>query len=364
MTRDSDLARPIALTLALVLAIDLAFVLVVAYLLRPWFAPLAGALGGTTLPVWPLAAVPALVAFVWAQLRYTRRGTLAEVDAREVGPDEYPDLHGRVARLARGANVAVPAVAVAPTAVPNSFTVGGPTDAVVVVSEGLLDALDDDQLDAVLAHELAHVKNRDATVMTLASFLPSLVDDDYSLLADLLPGEWEGSGSLAFWGGVLGVLYVLGLGAFDAPAFGLQYTGAFVVLVVFSVLFGSAVLGLLAAPVLVLSRRLSRYREFAADRAGALLSGKPGALASALESLDGGGHPGADRRAVATTQSVRGLCLLPHGFDPDESAEAADDPVDAEDGFYVRTRSHPPTGDRIARLRELTAEMESGAVTA
>jgi len=108
----------------------------------------------------------------------------------------------------------------------------------------------------------------------------------------------------------------------------------------------------------VLSRRLSRYREFAADRGGAVLSGDPVALASALETLDDG-RVGTDRSPVATTQSVRGLCLLPHGFE-----SAADDDDDAEDGFYVRTRSHPPTEERVARLRELTAEMESGTASA
>jgi heat shock protein HtpX len=350
MTRDGTLTRPILATLLLVLVVDLVFVTVLAFLLTPWLSPVRALVG---LPVWPAIVVPALAVLVWTQLRYTRRQTLADVGAREVTESEYPKLHARVRRLAAQAHVTEPAVAVTDSDVPNSFTVGGPREAVVVVSEGLLSALDDQQLDAVLAHELAHVKNRDAIVMTLATFLPALIDDDYSLSGDLF-----GSASVAFWLGVVAVLYFLAAPVVDARPFGPEYTAVFVGMVGFSVLFGSVALGVLSAPVVVLARRLSRYREFAADRAGALLCGDPTALASALRDLDRSVRV-AESEAESDTPTrdsdpewhpvgdgVRGLCLLPYGF---EAPGRSDD---------AEPRSHPPTEQRIDRLGDLLAELE------
>jgi heat shock protein HtpX len=339
-----SLARPILATLSLVVAIDLAFVTAFAFLLRPWLSPLRAALG---VPVWPAVVVVALGLCIGLQIRYTRRETLAEADARRVSESEYPDLHARVRRLSRQADVHTPAVAVTGSDVPNSFTVGGPRDAVVVVSEGLLSTLPEEELDAVLAHELAHVKNRDAAVMTLASFLPALVSDDYSLF-----GSTFGAASVFAWLALAAVLYVLAAPAIPAAAFGPTYTAVFVGLLAFSALFGSVVLGVLSAPVLVLARRLSRYREYAADRAGAVICGDPTALASALQRLDAEfeAPPARDHRLTGGG-GIRGLCLLPYGFGADDDAD--------DDGVAIEWRSHPPTADRIDRLGDLLAEMET-----
>ncbi|MBV0900967.1 M48 family metalloprotease [Haloarcula salina] len=351
------LTRRILRTLVLLLAVDLAVVATAAFLLTPWLVPVRDAVAAqlpfgdasTRIAWWLAVLLPALVAFVWAQLRYTRAQTMAEVDAREVGPEAYPDLHERVRRLAQLADVEPPRLAVADSAVPNSFALGTLGGATVVVSEGLLSALDGDELDAVLAHELAHVANRDATVMTLASFLPSLTDGGYDPLADHLPG----GGRYAVGAVALVAAYAGSARLLDAPLGSLSFTLGFLFLFACTALVGGVALGALTAPVVVLGRSLSRAREFAADRSAARLTGDPAALVRALEALDGSGddRPTADKRRAYA--SVQGLCFLPHGFG------AASDGTSS---VVTETRSHPPTDERIERLRAVAREIEARSV--
>lgn len=354
MGADADLTRRMALTLALLLLLDLAFVVGVAAILAPWLSPfreaMAGALQfgetGTALVWWILVLAPALALFVWAQLRYTRRQTLAEVDARRVTREEYPELVDAVHRLAQLADVRPPTVAVSPSTVPNSFAIGTLGNATVVVSEGLLDALDGDALDAVLAHEVAHVANRDATVMTLASFLPALTNGDYGLLDDVTPGNRGGAGVLLVAVAVGAAL--LASAVVPAPVWSPSFLGSFVAIAVVTVVLGGVLLGALTAPVVYLGRSLSRYREFAADRAAASMTGDPATLVDALRELDADAEraPVADKRRAY--DGVRGLCFLPYGFEtgaPTESAEGS--------RFRVETRSHPPTAERIERLKAI-----------
>ncbi|MCJ0621101.1 M48 family metalloprotease [Haloarcula hispanica] len=351
------LTRRILWTLLLLLAVDIAVVATAAVLLTPWLAPVRDAVaahlpfGGASARIawWVAVLAPALVAFVWAQLRYTRAQTMAEVDARIVGPEEYPDLHERVQRLAQLADLTPPRIAVADADVPNSFAIGTLGGATVVVSEGLLATLGGDELDAVLAHELMHVANRDATVMTLASFLPSLTNGEYDPLDDLLPG---GSGSRYALGLVaLGFAYVCSARVLAAPVGSLSFTLGFLFLFAVTVLFGGVALGVFTAPVVVLGRSLSRAREFAADRSAAQLTGDPAALVEALETLEGNDErPGTDKRTAYA--GVRGLCFLPHGFDTAASS----------DSLSIDTRSHPPTAERIERLQSVARSLETGSV--
>ncbi|WP_424003720.1 M48 family metalloprotease [Haloarcula salina] len=346
------LTRHILGTLALLLAVDFAVVATAAFFLTPWLAPVRDAVAAelpfgsasTRIAWWLAVLLPALIAFVWAQLRYTRAQTMAEVDARVVDPEAYPDLHERVRRLAQLADVTPPRIAVADTDVPNSFALGTLGGATVVVSEGLLSALDGDELDAVLAHELAHVANRDATVMTLASFLPSLTDGGYDPLDELLPG----GGRYAVGVVALVGAYAASARLLDAPFGSLAFTFGFLFLFACTVLVGGVALGTLTAPVVVLGRSLSRAREFAADRSAARLTGDPAALVRALETLDGAGadRPSADKRRAYA--SLRGLCFLPYGFGG-SSGEAA--------SAVTETRSHPPTEERIERLRAVAREL-------
>jgi len=342
--------RRIAATLALVVVADALFVAVLASLFRPWLAVLGGRLAGG--PAGPTGGVARLAlvagataALAWAQLRYTRREVLAAADARPTSESEYPDLHARLRRLAQTADVTPPDLAVAETDVANCFTVGDLRGGTVVVSTGLLETLSDDELDAVLAHELAHLRNRDAAVMTLATFLPALANDEYSLFPERGPAR-----TLAL--GVAGVVgYAASTALVGAPPFSLESLLVFGAFAAFTVLFGGVALGLLALPVAVLTGTLSRCREFAADRAGALLAGDPAAMANALEKLDEGAsvRPTEDVR----TNGIRELCFLPHGIVGRANGGERDDPLA---GLPVEVATHPPTADRIARLRDLAAE--------
>jgi heat shock protein HtpX len=343
-------------TLLLLVAVDIAVVATAAVLLTPWLVPVRNAVaahllfGGASARIawWIAILTPALVAFVWAQLRYTSAQTMAEVDARIVGPDEYPALHKRVQRLAQLADLTPPRIAVADADVPNSFAIGTLGGATVVVSEGLLSALDGDELDAVLAHELMHVANRDATVMTLASFLPSLTNGEYDPLADLLPGGSRYALGLV----ALGFAYVFSARVLAAPFGSLSFTLGFLFLFAVTALLGSVALGVFTAPVVVLGRSLSRAREFAADRSAAQLTGDPAALVGALETLDSGvdDRPGTDKRSAYA--GVRGLCFLPYGFDTAASS----------DSLAIETRSHPPTTERVERLQSVARSLETGSV--
>ncbi|WP_276302521.1 M48 family metallopeptidase [Halorussus lipolyticus] len=352
---DSELTRRIAAVLALVLVADAAFVAVLAYLFRPWVVALVGGAGdsaGVAGAVGWLALVAlSTLALAWVQLKYTRRELLGAADARSVSETEYPDLHRRLRRLAQTAEMTPPDLAVAETETANCFTVGDLRRGTVVVSTGLLDALSASELDAVLAHELAHLRNRDAVVMTLATFLPALANDDYSLVRD----SSGPARTLA-----LGLAAVVGYAASTAlvavPAFSAASFVAFGGFAAFTVLFGGVALGLLALPVVVLSGVLSRSREFSADRAGALLAGDPSAMASALEKLDAeaAGRPTEDVRA----SGIRELCFLPHGLvRADAEEDAGDDPLA---GLPLDVATHPPTEERIARLRDLAAEGRDG----
>jgi heat shock protein HtpX len=333
MSRDGTHRVSVLAALGAVLAIDLLFVCLLALLIDPFVATgvagLARALGvaePAAVVRWGVEVVVVLVAFVGVQLAYVRRATLASANAATVSVDERPELVGRVERLSQVAGVRTPAVAVAPSSVPNSFTVGGVANATLVVSEGLLAALDPDELDAVLAHELAHVANRDVRVMTLSSLLPALADGELS------PSRTPTTTAVSLLGVV--VLYALSIPHLGGSP--LAFLGALAV----AALVGAVALGLLAAPVLVLARRLSRYREFAADRGGARICGSPAAMGAALRTLDGSATPTTDKRR-AYDGGVERLCFLPHGFEKR-----------AGDGA-VEIRSHPPVADRIERLQEL-----------
>ena len=350
MNRDRGLLVRMAATLVAVLTFDALLAAALAALLWPWLSPVGDALAAATgappaLARGAVVAVPAALALLVAQVAYTRNRLLADADADPASATR-PDLDGRVRRLAAQFDVEPPDVAVARTDVPNSYAVSGVGDAAVVVSEGLLERLDDDQAEAVLAHELAHVRNRDAAVLTVASFLPALVADEFrplEALRERLGGWWRVAvGATAF-----AVLFLAGPRAVDAS--GPAYLVGVAALAAGTVLFGGVLLGLIASPVVLLSRNLSRYREFAADRAAAAATGDPAALASALREVDDAApEPAAgDLRADG---AVGGLSLLPHGF-----GEDAGEKRQSDDAFVVRTRSHPPTEERIERLRAMAA---------
>lgn len=177
---------------------------------------------------------------------------LAAMRAVVVEPHQAPQLHAMVDRLCAMADMDKPRIGIADSDVPNAFATGrSPGRSVVVVTTGLLKRLDQEELEGVLAHELSHVAHRDVTVMTIASFT--------AILAGFMARS-------AMWGSVLrdrrdqtAIVFLV------------------VMLVSFLVYFIS----------FVLIRALSRYRELGADRGGAILTGRPSALARALQKISG-----------------------------------------------------------------------------
>ncbi|UTF53033.1 M48 family metalloprotease [Natronosalvus rutilus] len=352
-----DLLGRMATTLGAIVLANLVLALAFVTLLEPWLAPVFDGVGLSRGVAFALATALCLGCMLAVQLRYARLELLAEADAAVLAPEERPELTDQVTRLAAQLDVAVPTVAVADTQVANSFAVGGVRSGTIVVSEGLLGTLEPAELDAVLAHELAHLKNHDAAVMTLASFLPALIADEHVVFGDHMP-RWARP---YVYGGLLFVAALLGSSFIDAPVFTPSGLLQLAVALAVTVVVGGIVLGVVATAVVFLSRSLSRQREFVADRAGALATGDPATLAGVLERLDG--HPSApveDARIEAEATSgehyrgLEGMCLLPHGFD--RSGEGA---TDGSGPLEVDTYAHPSTTERIARLRKLAAELES-----
>jgi len=196
----------------------------------------------------------------FGSLFWSDKVALRASGAREVTPQEAPQLHGIIDRLCALADMPKPRVAIAQSDMPNAFATGrNSKNAVVCVTTGLLARLDDKELEGVIAHEMSHVAHKDVVVMTIASFL--------GIMAALLV-------RFAFYGELFGG-GGRGRGGNDNGNAGLLFLAvAAVGVVVYAVSF-------------LLIRLLSRYRELAADRAGALLTGQPSALASALTKVSG-----------------------------------------------------------------------------
>lgn len=225
-------------------------------------------------------------------------------NAVSIEHDQHPAAYRRLHRLSQQAGIATPALAVIPTDEPNAITAGRGDRAVVCVTLGLLKRLDDDELEAVLAHEVAHIANGDSAVMTVASF-PATVG------ATLLSLSSRTFGWKAF---LLGYLFV--------PIY----------------------LAVIAAPLLLASLPgtivLSRSREYAADRAAATLTGDPATLALALGAIhDAETAPDTDLRTIA---GLSAFAIVP----PASSILPA-------------PSLHPPTAERIRRLKAMTVEGET-----
>lgn len=216
--------------------------------------------------------------------------------------DQYPLVYDTTERLARQADVPTPSIAVIPSDEANALSAGTGDRTVICVTTGLLRTLSDDELEAVLAHELAHLKNADSTVMTVAGF-PMTVSAIALSLADrtFTPASF-----------FLGYPFLIGL----------------------YLLFVALPIYLASLPGTLV---LSRYREYAADRGAVAITGDPIALASALATLhEESTPPDTDLRRIA---GFNAFCIVP----TDSMSPVA---------------MHPPTHRRIARLREQFVEGE------
>ena len=193
----------------------------------------------------------------FVSLFYSDKIALAAAGAQEVSPQEEPELHGMVDRLCALADMDKPRVAIAPTEMPNAFATGrNSKNSVLVVTEGLRGRLEPHELEGVLAHELSHVAHKDVQVMTYASLL--------AIVAGLLV-------RFAFYSELFGG----GRRNNDQNSFPIILAIMAVSAVVYAISF-------------LLIRLLSRYRELAADRSGAQLTGRPSSLISALRKVSEG----------------------------------------------------------------------------
>ncbi|CAI8053855.1 Protease HtpX homolog [Geodia barretti] len=251
------------------------------------------------------------VAMAFFQYFMSDKLVLATTGARVVTAEEEPRLHGIIERLVAIADMPKPKkIAVMDTHVPNAFATGrNPKNAVIAVTRGLLNRLNERELEAVLGHELAHVKNRDVMVLTWASVIVIAAG---FLLQMLFCGGHGGGGRRD-----MGQLMIIMLAV---------YVGTIIVYFV--------------SQMLIMT--LSRYREFAADRGGAVITGSPLQLASALQKISNDMYriPEKDLRKV---EHASAFFIIP-----------------ALKGNAIATMfsSHPKVEERIERLQEMQRSME------
>jgi heat shock protein HtpX len=238
--------------------------------------------------------------FVGGSYWFSDRLAVRAAGAQPVTEQEAPQLYGIVRELATGANMPMPRIYLSPEPQPNAFATGrGPKRAVVAVTQGLLQVLDEDELRGVLAHEMSHVKNRDILIGSVAAALAMGI----TFIA-----------RMAMWGAMFG-----GGGDDDdgGNVFGL---------------IAMAILAPIAA--MLIQMALSRAREFEADRSGAELLGDGEALARALEKID----------AYAKR--------VPMDVNPAQATAYIVNPLTGRKiSFANLFTTHPPTEERIARLR-------------
>jgi heat shock protein HtpX len=252
----------------------------------------------------PLIAILA-VALGWAQWYFSGTIAMKAMRAREVTPQQAPELHGVIDRLVALADMPKPRVAVADTDLPNAFATGRtPDHAVVCVTTGLLRRLDADEVEGVLAHELSHVAHRDVSVMTVASTL--------GVLAGVIM-RW----GLFFGGG--------GRDRNNAAIFAFVWLAS---IAVYAISF-------------LLTRALSRYRELSADRAAAYLTGKPSALAAALTRISG------DMARIPTRDIRQASSMNAFFIAPAINRQSIS-------GLFS---THPPLEQRLAQLAQVSADL-------
>jgi heat shock protein HtpX len=233
---------------------------------------------------------------------------LAAMGAKEVTPDQAPGLHAMIERLCIQADLPKPKIAVADTTMPNAFAIGrSQKTATVCATTGLMNMLEPHELEAVMAHELTHVKNRDVLIMTVASFFAALA----SMIVQF--GFFFGGGSMND-------------NDDDSPSWAIVLLVSFVVYIL----------------SFFLMLALSRYREFVADRGSALITGRPSALSSALLKITSGIErvPQQDLRAA---EGMSAFFIVSPAL---------------KSSLKTLFMDHPPTEKRIEQLSKLESQLQ------
>jgi heat shock protein HtpX len=253
--------------------------------------------------------VTVAVVLLLVQLFASDKIALATQGVKEVSPAEEPELHGIVERLCVQADLPKPRVCVMETSMPNAFAMGRSRKSTTVcATRGILDMLDSAELEGVMAHEITHVINRDVMVMTLAGFFASLA------------------------------ALILQFGFFFGGGYGRDNEEEQDIMIVI------LVSALVYAISFLLLRALSRYREFAADRGSAVLTGRPSALASALIKISGTieRQPSQDLRQA---EGLSAFFIIP---------------PKAKESLLSLFSDHPPLEQRLAALQRFEAQLQQG----
>ena len=265
---------------------------------------------------------------LFCQYFFSDKIAMFAMHAKEVTREEAPELHGVIDRLCALADMPKPRVAIAQTDVPNAFATGrSPKAAVVCATTGLLRRLDEPEIEAVLAHEISHVAHRDVAVMTIASGL--------GMIAGLLT-------RVMFYSEIFG-----GGGRSNN-----NNSGSQLVIVEMIVLLVSVVVYFVS---FLLTMALSRYRELAADRSGAILIGQPSLLASALIKISGemGRVPTKDLRAAEPFNAFFFVPAVAQGAQDQGRGEGQGNGF----SFGSLFRTHPTLERRLAQLDQLEHEL-------
>ena len=237
---------------------------------------------------------------ILAQFYFSDKIVMWTSGAKVVTKEQYPKLYGMVEKVALSNGLPMPKVAVMNTAVPNAFATGkSKTSSVVAVTTGIMDVLDEEELEGVIAHELAHIRHRDVLVLTLASLFSTVAFFlmRYALFGGMYGRSREGGGG----SGMILVLIVAGITWFVS---------------------------------FLIIRAISRYREFAADRGGAQMTGKPDKLASALLKIDCSMKK-MPQKQLQKVESLNAFFIIP---------------ALSGDTLSRLFSTHPPVEERVKRL--------------
>ncbi|HXV45476.1 MAG TPA: zinc metalloprotease HtpX [Nitrososphaera sp.] len=290
--RDNGLTARIIVSFAVLTILYLVFLSVLAYV------------GFGAIPIAAIAGV-----MILAQWYFSDKIVLWSTGAKIVSREQFPELHDLVERIVARNNLPKPRIAVVNTQMSNAFATGKtPKSSIVAVTTGLMDQLETEELEGVIAHELSHIKNRDVLVLTLASLFSTIAW--YLMRFSMFGGMYGGYGGRGRNSGGGMALILL------------------VAIITWFVSF-------------LIIRAISRYREFVADRDGALMTGKPSKLASALLKISGTMKriPTRDLREV---EGMNAFFIVP---------------ALSGDAFARLFSTHPPVDQRVKKLMEMEAAM-------